>query len=198
MEKSSFPGSTTASLQRCGTTAFADVSQRDRPPSLLGGQIPQGRGLVCSDHHPPDRPCREVEVEGSQVLLSRSSFAARWVPRHTALGGCTMLWPKAVAGRRKGYLGLLSFADLNLSKWWIYTTSSSYFMGMWTRGSMLKMLFVYMVYMGGEGTSGRTFLSSYHQSLWLWNKLFTIMVPSVHQISFFLEYQPPQQPHYLT
>lgn len=195
MENSSFPGSTTASLQRCGTTAFADVSECDRLPPLLGGQIPQGLGSVCSDHHPPDRPRREVE--GSRVLLSCSSFAARWVPRHTALGGSTMLCPKAVAGRRKGYLGILSFADLNLSKWWIYTTSSSYFMGVWTRGSMLKMLFVYMA-MGGEGTLGRTFLSSYHQSLWLWNKLFTIMVPSVHQISFFSEYQPPQQPHYLT
>lgn len=123
-------------LQRCSTTAFAYVSERNQLPRLLGGQIPQGLGLMCSEDHPPDQPHREME--GSQVFLSHTSFAVRWVQRHAALKGCTMLRPETLAGRRKGYLGLLSLVGLNLSKWWIYTASSSYLMWMWIRGSTPK------------------------------------------------------------
>jgi len=74
-----------------------------------------------------------------EVILSHSSFAVRGVQWHTALRGCTTLCPET----RKGYLGPLSVADLNLSKSWVYTTSSSCLMWMWIGGSTLKQGFVY-------------------------------------------------------
>lgn len=64
-------------LQGCSATAFAYVPECKQLPHLLGEQIPQGLGLVCSEHHPPDQP--PWEVEGSQVILSHSGFAVRRV-----------------------------------------------------------------------------------------------------------------------